>query len=548
MIRNKTNFLLILLVVIGLFIRIYGLYNVPNGFHDDELDAGYIGRYILLWGRDIKGNSWPLYYNKLGDFRPTGIFYLSGIFTFIFGTNEFAVRFPGAFLGALTIGVLYFFVNELTKNREISLWAAFLLMISPWHILLSRATSEGEIGSFFLLVGLTFSFRYIRTKKIINLVIMILSFFFSYFLYHTFRIMVPMVFFPLLFFNQNKDFTQKYIFLGLFLFFSLLSLGISLTSWGSGRFTQVAFFKNPILPNTIDKQIYGDGPGVGLHLLQTRILHNKVIIYGRELFTQYLSYFSPEFLYISGGLPFRFAVPESGLFYIITIPFIIAGLIFLFHEEISGFNKIYLLFLVLISPLAASLTFEDSPNVHRSVFLIIPITILTAIGINKIMSYSKSISKIVTTVFLVILSMEFIYFYHQYFIHSPSYKSILRRDGSMQIAKLMIKNKSSYDKIIMASAYDMGLYYLFYDQNFSEIEKDKIGYDNKIKFLDNIIFSDFECPTQKLDQFKTEGKKILFIDQGDCSFDPKKDTHLKLIDEVTRQDKTHAYRLLSFIR
>lgn len=546
MIRNKLSLLLILLVVIGLFIRIYNLTNIPKGFHDDELDAGFIGRYILLWGKDIKGNQWPFYYDKLGDFRPTGIFYLSGISTFLFGVNEFAVRFPAALFGSLTVIAIFMLARELFKNSGIAIFSALLLVVSPWHIILSRATTEGIIGLFFILFGIIFLLKYINSRKPSTLVCMIFSFLYCYSFYHSFRLLIPLLFVPFLIVKNKGSTTVRKSLIGTFIFFTFLSIGIGFTPWGKGRFNQVAFFKNPVLQNTIDKQIYAEGPGTGMNILRAHIFHNKIIIYGRELITQYLSYFSPDFLFVSGGFPLRFAVPESGLFYFLTFPLLFIGILVLTRLKTEKFYKYYLVYLLFISPLAAALTYEESPSVSRSLFFIIPLIIIMAIGFESIWKLLSSKYRYIKVILILLLSLESVYFYHQYFIHSPSYKSVLRKEGNREVAKLLIRERNIYDKIIMASAYDIGLYYLFFGKNFSKIDNGIVGFDNKINNIDNIIFTDFECPTLKLDQFKNSGKKMLFIDQGDCKFDGGVRSPFKLVEEVLRKDQTHAFRLLSF--
>ena len=74
---------LLLIFLLALAVRLLALSDVPFGFHNDEVDVGYVGKFILLNGRDPAGNILPLAFNKYGDFRPTGLFYLAGISQFI---------------------------------------------------------------------------------------------------------------------------------------------------------------------------------------------------------------------------------------------------------------------------------------------------------------------------------------------------------------------------------------------------------------------------------------------------------------------------------
>lgn len=111
--------LLVLFVIFFLtsFLRIFNLLSLPFSLHTDELYAGYVGRYIFLHGQDVYRNIFPLYFNKFGDFRPIGIFWLSGLSTFVLGINEFAIRFPSALFGALTVFPFIFSLSNYLKTK-----------------------------------------------------------------------------------------------------------------------------------------------------------------------------------------------------------------------------------------------------------------------------------------------------------------------------------------------------------------------------------------------------------------------------------------------
>src|SRR3989344_1914413 len=110
------NKYLLFIFLLALFLRVWQLGTVPDGFHIDEVKVGWNAYSILKTGLDDRGNSLALYYNSFGDFRPTGIFYITIPSILLFGKNEFAVRFPSALLGALTVFPLYLFVLSLQST------------------------------------------------------------------------------------------------------------------------------------------------------------------------------------------------------------------------------------------------------------------------------------------------------------------------------------------------------------------------------------------------------------------------------------------------
>src|SRR3990167_10194170 len=119
-IGRKTK-LLILIFLLALFLRTYRLSTFPFGFHADEVRVGWNSYSILKTGLDDRGNLLALYYNTFGDYRPTGIFYFTIPSILIFGLTEFAVRFPSALFGALTIFPIYFLTKELINKKYLSL-------------------------------------------------------------------------------------------------------------------------------------------------------------------------------------------------------------------------------------------------------------------------------------------------------------------------------------------------------------------------------------------------------------------------------------------
>ena len=181
---KKEKKILLFIFLLALFLRVYRLPTFPFGFHADEVRVGWNAYSILKTGADDRGNILALYYNTFGDYRPTGIFYLTIPSILIFGVNEFAVRFPSALLGALTIFPLFFFVKEISKDKKLALIAGLLLALNPWHISTSRATSEVVISMFFALSGLYFFFKGLTEKDKKSIIISFSLLFLSYLFYH----------------------------------------------------------------------------------------------------------------------------------------------------------------------------------------------------------------------------------------------------------------------------------------------------------------------------------------------------------------------------
>src|SRR5258708_7842592 len=139
----RTYLLLICIFLLAFFLRTYKLGSVPYGLHEDEVMNGYVGRFILQNGKDLYGNRWPLlYFNNFGDYPNVIPMYLSGLSTYVFGINAFAIRFPIALAGALSVFPVYLIGRQIFVKKKYSLHTAFFLAILPWHIILSRSPAE----------------------------------------------------------------------------------------------------------------------------------------------------------------------------------------------------------------------------------------------------------------------------------------------------------------------------------------------------------------------------------------------------------------------
>ncbi len=109
---KKFSVLLVLIFLIGLFLRVYKLAEIPVGLHGDEASIGYNAYSLLNTAKDQDGNFLPFSFDQFGNFRAAGYQYIDIPFIALFGLNALAVRLPAALFGSLTIIVFYFFLKE----------------------------------------------------------------------------------------------------------------------------------------------------------------------------------------------------------------------------------------------------------------------------------------------------------------------------------------------------------------------------------------------------------------------------------------------------
>ncbi len=539
--KKLVVFVLVATFLLALILRLYSLSSIPTGFHIDEASKGYTAFSILKTGKDDNGNMFPLYVDIFGDNSPSGYHVLTTIPVAIFGLSEFAVRLPGAIIGALSIFAIYFLSYALFKNRKVAVLSAFLLSVSPWHIILSRASSESLVALFFILLGFGYIINSLRSEKIKELVIGCALLSLSFFFYQTPRLFVPLMFFSILIFYikfWSLKLSKKFIKTLIFSFLAICILNFSLifiAPGGSGRFAQVNIFTYPETKLILDEQIREDGV-IQTNNLVTRAFHNKAINFPRSYISNYFEYFSFNFLFINNLPPWYF-VPGVGVMHLIFFPFILYGL-FLLARDNNKLYRIPLIWLV-IAPVAAA-TAVDTNNLQRAIVLFPILEILAAFGILHVSEKLKKI-KFVFILFLSIgILFSAFYFLHQYFNHSPIHKPWYRNAGFKEMMEYVNINSGKFETVVLTKTgggYPLVQFYAQYDP--ATYQKEGSPKDKPYGGFGKFFFVDHECPSLEMDN-KIPQKKVLFINNGIC----KKD--IRYTEEVIyRTDNTPAFRIVN---
>src|SRR3989344_8918545 len=99
-----SKIVLILIITIAIFLRFWDLNVLPPSLNWDEVSLGYNAYSLLKTGQDEWGELMPLSFRAFGDYKLPGYIYLDVPFIYMFGLNEWGVRFLSALLGVgLTI-------------------------------------------------------------------------------------------------------------------------------------------------------------------------------------------------------------------------------------------------------------------------------------------------------------------------------------------------------------------------------------------------------------------------------------------------------------
>lgn len=569
---------LVLIFLLGLFLRIYQLGNVPVGFHRDEAFLGYNAYSILQTGKDITGHFLPLNLESF-LFSPAGYSYASIPFIALFGLSEFAVRFPSALFGSLTILIVYFLTKKIFTGFQISdlrfkknhqtiqsspyilhpisyipLTASALLALSPWHINLSRVATENVLVVFFITLGTLIYLRWLDKNKIYLLFISFASFALTLAIYQAPRAFLPL-FIPLLLavFAQKSRIKKMILPFLLYLTLIILPVIIILSSNNlSQRIRMLSIFQHPGTQLVLNEQIREDGAAASRFV--TRAFHNKVINYSSTFLQNYASHFSYNFLLTDSGLPDRYRVPQMGLLYLLDIPLIIFGLVKLLNKE----KKIaaFLIGWVLIAPIGSALTFDDIPNLQRTLIIFPALSIIAAFGLVEFFNTQKiAKSGLYFKIILIILFLyNFLFYIHQYYVHQIAHRPWYRQEGYRELVSQVNKLLPGYKKAVITDVETAPeiffLFYSKYDPRKFQTELKVTDWKSTAIKFGKYTFSPHECPIHidtyedplmRQEKIYVRGERgVLYVNSGSCK-NPQK--YIKTISDIKRSDTTTVFKI-----
>lgn len=542
--KHATFIILLFIFFIGIFLRFYSISEIPNGLHIDEAINGVNGYFLLHTGKDSNNKKLPLQTEVFGDYNPTGYSYLTILPIKIFGLNEFSTRFPGALLGSLTVLASFLLSFSIFRNKKIGLLSAFLVAVSPWHIVFSRSSEETLVSLFFVVLGFALVFLSLENKKLKLLILGVIMLAVSFFMYFTPRVFVPLMFLAVLIFLFGLWYKQKdikyrnFLFCSFFFLVAIVTFLIFGIKGSSNRFNQVSIFGSMNTKLVMEEQIREDGV-MSTNVKIAQFFHNKLINYSLSFISNYIEYYSGSFLFVKGGLPIWFRVEGMGLIYLTELPFLLIGVVVLAVSK-KKINKIPLLW-ILIAPITVAITVDDVPNIRRSLLMFLMIEIISAFGFLYILQNRKKLLKIVAVSFFGILfACNFLYFLHQYFVHGPIHRNWYRNEGFGEMVKTVKNSYNEVDNVIVTKdaggIYPLILFYMKYDPE--EYLSEGSSKDKDYTGFGKFFFVPQSCPSQQKDNRFPNGTKTIYVDKGECLAN---NPHQKII---YRKDGTKVFNIV----
>lgn len=455
--------IIFLIVLFGFFVRIAGINEMPPSLNWDEVSHGYNAYSILKTAKDEWGQFLPLAnFRAYGDYPLPANLYITIPSIVLFGLNEFSIRFPHALLGAAIILSTFFLVSGLKLGRVVALLAALFIAIDPWTVFPSRAVFQSNVASFFLITGTAF-FLY-RKNNLLFLPFSMLLVGISLYSYHNTRIFVPLLLVTIVFIWMKEwelwiSKKRKIFLISVFIItvFILPLPHVFLTQESRARSTWVFILDQGSINRIVEAREQSDLPES-----IKRLVYNRYSYFISEFAKNYVGYFSPQFLFVSGGTNYQFSIPGKGVLYPINAPFFYIGLLVLVLSVLKKRKPegVFIISWLILGLIPAAITQGQYHVIRSSTIIPIP-QILVAVGLvgawqwwGKSIRYQVPGIRYFPIFIYVILLLFFFEGYAREYIgpYRTNY-SWSWQYGYKEAVEFMKQNYKEYDQIIMTKKY-----------------------------------------------------------------------------------------------
>jgi hypothetical protein len=332
-------------------------------------------------------------------------------------------------------------------------------------------------------------YLFLKTRK--NIYLLILSMIFLFLAFYSYGatrvIFIPLI--MILIWYRFKELIMKH-FLTI-----LVSVLLTIGSYGFLSITQNAsnyagnpfFFQNKgetALNVELERRASAEP-----NIIKTLYL-NKFTYWGKVFLDNYLNAFSPQYLFLGAEKDGRFAIWERGELYLVELPLLIVGILFLFAKRRREFY--FILGLLLISPLPSGVAVGTSTWVSRSGFMIYPLYMLIGFGIYSLITLFKKTQYKFLFLFIILLIYTYsvIGYTMQYYYDWSRTNAKYFSKSTQDLVYLVHDYKERKKQIIISGAGDTTfIFYAFYNKiGPSLVQKALIN--KQLKF-ENILFQAF---------------------------------------------------------
>lgn len=418
---KKIFFQILFLTLLSGLLRLYKLGEVPSGTPNDEAVYIYNAYSVFKTGRNIYGNFLPWITPVGVPFMPIPT-YLIAPFVGILGLGAFSGRLLNALSGIVQVLLVYLLCIRLFKSKKIAFFSSVALSISPWHLQLTRSAYDPVLGLLFYLLAII-CFLYLVDKKKL-LCLSTVPLFLAVFSYRAMNIIFIPVVLSLLWYSwpvlrERKRAIALFLF-GVFLIF----FSIFCTYCSQGKYYTTELFISSESPFNFSKA----AENVNLEIRHSkapiflaRVFSNKVLYALRVFRENYLGAFSTQYLFTAGEAQPIYSIWWRGMLYIIELPLLIFGLIYLYQKCKRG--TIFVILSILTGPLPSAIS---GPTYGARAFYTLPFLMIVIGGgvsffLERLRRFKPKVRYLLLAAFVSVYLFQFAGYLYQYYARYSIY-------------------------------------------------------------------------------------------------------------------------------
>lgn len=469
----KKNPIFVVLFVIGAIVRIVYAGVIPPGLNQDEASIGYDAFALLHYGMDRNGITLPVHLIAWGSGQNALYAYFSMPFIFLFGLNEWSVRAVSILFGVISMLVLYGIAKKLFHNKSMALLALFLIVISPWHIMMSRWALEANLFPSLVLIAVYCLLKGLEKPPWLFGFTFAMAL--SLYAYGTAYFFVPL-----------------FSIVTAIILLASRKLKLTILLWHGGLLTILLL---PILLfvfiNRYDKEAIST-PFLSIPKLTVpRVEEVSSAFSGGSLqgMLHHFQQFMEIFLRQHDGLLWN-AMPAFGYMYPIALPFIMIGIGYTVYLSIKWKNMTHAIMAIWFVT-AILMTFITDVNINRINIIFYPIILFTAGGLIWVQQYIRYFLKLAIPAF----ALYFLLFCWQYFNVFPENLSPMFYESFGEA--LQYASSETEETIYITQNVNMPyIYVLFYEQIDPRLFVDTVQYMNPggafqvVRSFDRYVFEE----------------------------------------------------------
>lgn len=458
----KGEVFLFFIFMIGSFVRLFAIGRFPNALNVDEASSGYDAFSLMKWGVDRAGNPYPVYLYAWGSGQSVLYSYLMIPVIAVTSLTEYGIRLPMAITGVISLYVFYYLIKNIFDNKKYGIIATAFFAICPWHIMKSRWGMECNIFPDLILLASLLLVLGLKKEKTGLQVLAFVVLAISSYSYGTSYLFLPVfVLGTLGYLIYKKELTIKKSIIYLLVMFVLcipIIVYIFINTFGLEQITIGKVTIPKLLVNRYDEvstvfsgNIFENCVNNLLETLRILILQNDKLEWN--------------------------AIPQYGLFYLISIVFFIIGLRACVKKyKKNNFNQIMNIWMISAIVLCAFCV----ANINRINIIMIPCVYYIVVGLFEFLTKYKQLTVCIAVIYMV-LFIEFMYSYvnkdyNKYYTFTSGVEDVVDYCKSLDVDNIYCKY--SFKEPFM--------YFMFYGQEDVREYLDTVEYFEEGRTFDNV--------------------------------------------------------------